>query len=525
MSMTESKRLESLYRIARALHDQDMNVQAILQTVLSMTGEAIQARHGCMITFDRDNRIQDAFILGASGDKETERSIWNLLINRGLIGFVHHGRRTIVVRDLTTDPRWPYLPDTPLVPRRGSAVGLPLEKNGKIHGVMILVHEQVDYFDRETVDMLEAIANIASAAIGNAVEFSSTRASQARYQWLFKDTIVPIILTNLEGQIIDANRQACSFLGYPPDKITQLPITTIHRMGTGPIGTDRFASLQEGHQIEFRTMAWRADGNEVPVLVRARRLSFADRDVIEWVEQDLSPQLELEQLRADLTAMVYHDLRGPLHAINSSFSTLGRLLVNHDNDVVLNLIQVGMRSTRQLSRMIESLLDIQRLEEGRAVLDRKQTSLHNLLATAAELVQPLAAEANQRLRFAIADDLPFLAIDQDMIQRVVINLLENAVKYTPDGGTVTLGAGIYNNSVRISVTDSGPGIPKHMHRQIFDKFSRVKYTEGPKGIGLGLAFCRLAVEAHGGQIWVESEPGQGSVFHFTLPLEAQLATV
>src|SRR5690606_3179987 len=192
MSMTESKRLESLYRIARALHDQDMNVQAILQTVLSMTGEAIQARHGCMITFDRDNRIQDAFILGASGDKETERSIWNLLINRGLIGFVHHGRRTIVVRDLTTDPRWPYLPDTPLVPRRGSAVGLPLEKNGKIHGVMILVHEQVDYFDRETVDMLEAIANIASAAIGNAVEFSSTRASQARYQWLFKDTIVPI---------------------------------------------------------------------------------------------------------------------------------------------------------------------------------------------------------------------------------------------------------------------------------------------------------------------------------------------
>lgn len=525
MSMSESKRLESLYRIARALHDQDMNVHSILQTVLSMTGEAIQARHGCMITFDNDSRILDAYILGASGDAEAERQLWNLLINRGLIGFVHHGRRTIAVRDITTDPRWPYFPDTPLVPRKGSAIGLPLEKSGKVHGVMILLHEQVDYFNRETIDMLEAIANIASAAIGNAVEFSSTRASQVRYQWLFKDTIVPIILTDLDGQVVDANRQACAFLAYEHEKLTQLHITTIHRMGTGPIGTDRFASLQEGKEVAFRSTAWKGDGKEIPVSVRARRLSFADRDLIEWIEQDISPQLELEQLRADLTAMVYHDLRGPLHAINSSFSTLGRLLINHDHAAVLNLIQLGMRSTRQLSRMIESLLDIQRLEEGQAVLDRKQTSLHNLLATAAELVQPLAAEANQRLRFSIAADLPFLVIDQDMIQRVVINLLENAVKYTPEGGTITLGASIDTAGVRISVTDSGPGIPKHMQRQIFDKFSRVKYQGAPKGLGLGLAFCRLAVEAHGGQIWVESEPGQGSVFYFTLPLVGQLAAV
>lgn len=525
MSMTESKRLESLYRIARALHDQDMNVQSILQTVLSMAGDAVQARHGCMITFDSDNHIQDAFILGATGDDEAERQLWNILINRGLIGFVHHGRRTIVVRDITTDPRWPYLPDSPLVPRKGSAIGLPLEKGGKTFGVMILIHEQVDYFDSATVDMLVAIANMSSAAISNAVEFSSTRASLMHYQWLFKDTIVPIILTDVDGQVVDANRQACEFLGYPQEKIVTLHISTIHRMGTGQLGANRFATLQEGKQVEFRTMAWRVTGDDVPVIVRARRLTFADRDLIEWVEQDIRPQLELEQLRADLSAMVYHDLRGPLHAINSSFSALGRLLVNHSNATVLTLVQLGLRSTRQLSRMVESLLDIQRLEEGRAVLDRKQTSMHSLLASAAELVQPLAAESNQHLRFNIASDLPFIRVDQDMIQRVVINLMENAVKYSPSGGSITLGAAMYNGMVRISVADSGPGIPKHMQRQIFDKFSRVKYNDAPKGIGLGLAFCRLAVEAHGGQIWVESESGQGSVFYFTLPLEGQLEAV
>jgi K+-sensing histidine kinase KdpD len=292
-------------------------------------------------------------------------------------------------------------------------------------------------------------------------------------------------------------------------------------MGTGPIGADRFANLQEGKEIGFRTTAWKRESVDVPVNVRARRISLDDRNLIEWVEQDISPQLELEQLRADLSAMVYHDLRGPLHTINSAFSSLGRQLINSENEAVLNLIQVGMRSTRQLSRMVESLLDIQRLEEGSAVLDRKETSVHNLLASAAELVQPLASESDQRLRFDIANDLPFIQMDADMIQRVIINLMENAVKYSPNGGEITLGAALRDNKVCISVKDTGPGIPKHMQHQIFDKFSRVKYTDVPKGVGLGLAFCRLAVEAHDGTIWVESDTGQGSTFLFALPLETQ----
>lgn len=521
MSISESQRLDTLYRIARELHDQDLNIKAILQTVLSMTGEAIQARHGCMITFNTDDSIDEAFILGGAENGDTERKLWNMLITRGLIGFVHHGRRTIIVRDLRTDPRWPQLPDTSYIPRTGSAIGLPLQKNNHLYGVMILVHREVDYFNREMVDMLEAVANIASSAIGNAAEFNNAHAVKERYEWLFNDSIVPIILTDLSGTIIDANRQARKFLGYETDKLKHLDITAIHRMGTGPIGTNRFESLQMGKEIEFRTTAWRADGQDVPVSVRARRLTFEDQDLIEWVEQDISANLELEQLRADLAAMVYHDLRGPLHTVNSSLSMLGRLLVNSDNNAVLNFIQVGMRSTRQLSRMVESLLDIQRLEEGRAVLDRKTTSLHSVLANAAELVQPLATEAKQRLSFKLEDDLPLIKIDGDMILRVVTNLMENAVKYTPEGGTITLGAQVLEDTVRISISDSGPGIPKNMQRQIFDKFSRVKYSDVPKGVGLGLAFCRLAVEAHNGRIWVESDVGSGSNFIFSLPLEAQ----
>jgi signal transduction histidine kinase len=104
-----------------------------------------------------------------------------------------------------------------------------------------------------------------------------------------------------------------------------------------------------------------------------------------------------------------------------------------------------------------------------------------------------------------------------MMMRVVINLLQNAIKYPPDGGAIKLSANRDGEAVLISVSDSGPGIPPHLQKQIFDKYSRIKYRDAPKGMGLGLAFCRLAVEAHQGRIWVESDGKLGSTFHFTLP--------
>lgn len=523
MSISESQRLESLYRIARVLHDQDMNVRSILQTVLSMAGQSIGAQHGCVVTFNSLEVIDQAYILGESDNNAHERKLWETLISQGLIGFVAYGHRTVVIRNLQTDPRWPHLPENAFIPGSGSAIGLPLEKNGHMLGVVILVHDQVDYFTHEIIDMLEAIANICSAAVSNAVEFNSTHASSNRYQWLFNDSIVPIILTDLHGNVVDANRQACAFLEYDHADIKEQHIALIHRMGTGPIGVSRFSSLQTGKEIEFRTTAWTESGAEIPVLVRARRLSFGDEDVIEWVEQDISAQLELEQLRGDLSAMVYHDLRGPLQTINNSLALLHRLLGKQDNHSIPELIQVGIRSVRRLSRMVESLLDIQRLGEGKAVLDCKTVSLHSLLAEAAQLVQPLALEVNQELSFDVNEEMPWLNIDSDMILRVVTNLLENAIKYTPENGIISLSARVRDGAAEVSVTDSGPGIPPHMQRQIFDKFSRVKYTDSPRGLGLGLAFCRLAVEAHGGRIWVESEPGQGSTFLFALPLRTEQA--
>ena len=123
------------------------------------------------------------------------------------------------------------------------------------------------------------------------------------------------------------------------------------------------------------------------------------------------------------------------------------------------------------------------------------------------------------MRFALTDELPALYIDQEMIERVIINLLDNAIKYSPPGGAITLSTASSNGEVYVRVKDSGPGIPPEAQQLIFDKFARVKQRNMPHGVGLGLAFCKLAVEAHGGRIWVRSN-GIGSTFTIALPVQA-----
>jgi signal transduction histidine kinase len=520
--LSERQQLDSLYRLSRVLRSLDANPHAILQTALLITGEVLNVAQGSLVIFRADEDVEDILLLGALDNRAARRRRWLPLIQRGLVGFAQHSRRPVIARDISADPRWVRSTGTDGLPREGSAIAFPMEKRNRLYAVMTLIHPEVDYFDETIAQWLAGVSDIVSTAIGNLDAWTrEAPLDEGRYRWLFEDAVVPIIITSLDGYILDVNRRACDFLRCQRNDIVDHPISAIHRMGTGPLGLDRLESLQSGRELEFRTTAYTTDSTELQVIVRARRLFFDNNDVIFWVEQDLTPQMELEQLRHDLTAMVYHDLRGPIHTIYGSFSALLRLLQGNQQPAIQDLLLVGSRSTQQLSRLVESLLDIQRLEEGKAVLDPKSTPLHSILTNAAQLVQPLAAEADQSLIYELPPELPSVYCDADMILRVVTNLMENAVKYTPMGGTIRLNASKIVSGIRISVTDSGPGIPKFLHRQIFDKFSRVKYKDAPKGIGLGLAFCRLAIEAHGGQIWVESEPNQGASFIFTLPVEKE----
>jgi signal transduction histidine kinase len=171
--------------------------------------------------------------------------------------------------------------------------------------------------------------------------------------------------------------------------------------------------------------------------------------------------------------------------------------------------------------MVNELLDIGKLESGQLVLHLESIRAESLLKDITNRLGSLAKSSNITLEISIASDLPQLYVDTEFIGRVLHNLVDNAIKFTPDDGRVTLWTKPdpgNANTLLLGVTDTGPGIPPEERPRVFEKFQQTSVTGRRAGTGLGLPFCKLAVEAHGGQIWVESEVGKGSSFIMRLPV-------
>ncbi|MEL6308609.1 MAG: ATP-binding protein [Chloroflexota bacterium] len=506
---------QNLYTLAKALHAQHLDTHGTLQTLLMHSGEGIGVHHGCLLTFDVDDKLRHIYVIGSDDISEVQsRATWEAFLQRGFAGHVFHGQRQVVVRNIASDPRWVVDNALHAIPQTGSAIGIPFSTDNKVDAVLILAHSDIDYFTSERLAFLEEVTEIAEYAIRNLKQHDTfkERTFDTRYEAIFEHTPVPVVLTDENGIIVDANYQACEFLGFQRIVLRGIPFQDVN-----VVSAEELAELDAEEEQHFRTETYDIDGNQIPTLIRARYIELDGSQYVEWVMQDMSVQMELEQLRSDLTAMVYHDLRGPLGSIHMAIVKLAQLLQGHDNPAVLKIMQLGLRSAQQVSRLVESLLDIQRLEQGATMLDKKPSEVHVLLTDVLQLMQAQAESHGITIDLDIPSVEPVM-MDDDMISRVIINLTENAIKYTPDGGHVLLSAERVNKAVMFTIKDDGPGIPPDMRDSIFDKFSRVKYQNAPKGVGLGLAFCRLAVDAHGGNIWVESDGKNGSSFIFTLPV-------
>lgn len=225
----------------------------------------------------------------------------------------------------------------------------------------------------------------------------------------------------------------------------------------------------------------------------------------------------LEQLRDDLTHMVVHDLRNPLSVICGFLDILesgeARTL-SHD---LQNLVSVAQRSATELLIMIGSILDVSKIGAGEMKLQREACDVDALIRAVIAATQPLPG--NRTLTFDTPQALVSVTVDTSLMRRVFQNLISNAIKYTPAGGNVRIVVTPAHGEVRIAVCDDGPGIAPEFHQRIFEKFGQVEDRRHRLGTGLGLTFCKMAVEAHGGRIGVESELGQGSTFWLVLPRE------
>jgi PAS domain S-box-containing protein len=283
--------------------------------------------------------------------------------------------------------------------------------------------------------------------------------------------------------------------------------------------TDLFEGAIDGRYDQYDAeYPYRRPADGRVIWTRAR--AFVERDEsgkarkMFGVQQDLTHQREAEQLRDSLTHMIVHDLRSPLNGILLSLELLGRSAGVQDPKAQA-IIQRSIIGTQTLTHMINTLLDLNKMEAGEMTLNRSTGDLHDAVAASLETLSGLVG--NRDVVFERANGPVTVSFDRDVIVRVVSNLLANALKFTPKDGRVTLRVGERRGGACVEVIDTGPGIPPEHHARIFEKFGQVEGRQKQLGTGLGLAFCKLALEAHGGTIGVESVVGQGSTFWFVLP--------
>mgnify|MGYP000716208880 FL=1 len=290
-------------------------------------------------------------------------------------------------------------------------------------------------------------------------------------------------------------------------------VATTLGMGNFLISKERLRSLRANHETAVVADAFEQMSDRLRELYTGLEHKVAERTKeLEEANRELE---RISRYKSEFLTMISHELRTPLTSIIAFTELLlaDRRLEPEQRESLSEVLE----SSQKLLNMITNLLDFSRIEAGKVKLFREMLDLRDSVRDVVRTVQPLAERKQITLALHCPSDLPLVYADPLRISQVVLNLLSNAVKFTPEGGSIDVECGVDGDQVRLTVRDTGPGVPREEQEVIFQAF-RQGGERRPEGWGLGLALSASLVKAHGGRIWVDSEPGAGAAFTFTLPM-------
>ncbi|MBN1680946.1 MAG: GAF domain-containing protein [Anaerolineae bacterium] len=431
-----------------------------------------------------------------------------------------------------------------LDPKTRSQTNVPISRGDDVIGVISLGSDQLNAYSADDLAFVTQLATQARIAIDNVRLFRWIQIDRDRLQIILDSMREGVLLIDANSSVVLANPRIYYLIGLDPEQIINMPIITLlenptlhlaERLGFRP--ETLLALVHNLDQGDWDDST--RDAGRITFQVDTPRRRIIDRTDspvrdenghvigLLMVFTDVTHEHDLAQAREDLSNMIVHDLRGPLTAITTSLKLLSEIAPPGDpiGKAVKQTTDTSARATRKLLNLVDSLLDISKLESGIIALDREPALLSSLCLTVRDEMGPLAEELNVDLTDDIPDDLPILDIDIEKTERVLFNLVDNAIKFTPSHGSVLIRArmpgtaGAPHGFIRVDIQDTGPGIPDEYKRSLFERFVQLKGRHGHRrGTGLGLTFCKLAIEAHNGRIWIEDNPQGGTIFAFTLPI-------
>jgi PAS domain S-box-containing protein len=398
--------------------------------------------------------------------------------------------------------------------------------------------------------------------------------TESKYQMIIENTYDVIMLTNTNGIITYLSPSCESGLGYKPEELIGEKLSFVHPDDVGAVEKNFSLAIQNKSpfSIQYRIQTRSGETKWIyhtstPIMKEKKIEMFfnilrditenktLEKELIEKVTvlegseraalnimDDLQKALaelqqsrvvieaqnvqlqKLDKIKSNFLNITSHELRTPMSAIKGYIQMILKGNLGTANDEQKHALEVILRNSNRLDRLIQDIFDISRLESGTMKFVTKKIDVIKMVKEVAETMQSSADNKNIKINAEIGTDVPELIIDKDRITQVVVNLLNNAIKFSPDSSTIHIKVRKEKKDVLFEVHDHGRGIPEKYHKKIFQTFYQVDSDADTKigGAGLGLAICYGIITAHGGRIWVEStgEPGGGSTFLFTLPVES-----
>ncbi len=509
--------MASLNRIARTVGS-SLDLDEVLRRVIAELNRSFRVEAGSILLVDPE-RNDLYFATTLEGGLERFLDV-RLPLGVGIVGDVAQTGRPALVNDPAADPRFYGKISSDVGFTTRNILCVPLFSRDRVIGVIELLNKVEGDFDPEDLERLQGIAGTVAVAIENARLHAQTEAERGRLTAILTSTADAVIATDAQGRLLLINPAAAHTFHLSPQEQIGRPF----REALTHEGLRSLFERAEGvdHGLTEELTVEGADGKVRTLYVNISPVRGTGGQVVGYVAamQDITTFKELDKMKSEFVATVSHDLKTPLTAIRgfADLVAMSGPLSEQQKEFIGRIKEV----TREMAALISDLLDLGKIEAG---VEMEQVPC-DLKALAAEVVHDLEFRAQEKkivLEMEIPETVPPVIGDPGRLKQVLTNLVSNAIKYTPEGGHVWIRISPENGRLVTSVQDTGIGISAHDQKQIFHKFYRVRTEETAhiEGTGLGLSIARSIVERHGGRIWVESEPGKGSTFFFTLPLAPQ----
>jgi len=379
-------------------------------------------------------------------------------------------------------------------------------------------------FLKEERDMLDEIVERLGRVVERKRAEEALEASEANYRSIFETANDGIVIRDVETyKVVDVNKKACEMFLYPKKKMMGLGITAINS-GEPPHTNEKLLELLgragSGEPLVFEWVVKDKFKRAFWIEVSLKRAVIGGKYRLLSLIRDITERKAAERIKDEFVGMVSHELRTPLTAIRESIAIVLDGTSGVINDRQKESLSIGKRNIDRLSRLIGDLLDLQGLRLDKWQFNLAEDDINRIAADAKEMMLPAAKAKGLEILIKTAEGLPSIRVDRDRITQVFVNLLNNAIKFTDKGSITIETSGEGANAVRVSVIDTGIGIPQENTGSVFHSFSQAAppSRRTPGSTGLGLAISMEIVQKHGGKIWVESEEGAGSAFHFVLPV-------